>query len=195
MGRDTYVLARVAVMVRVPAGWLWWLGVLAAGIGAAVPVSLVGRRIGLIGGAALFLVAAATAFAVRRGRYGSLAEAAPRAGKRDFLQDRAVTVRIWRRGHRWWLLLAFLLALGSSALAPAAGGLLLAGLGAGLAAKALWLGRWERRHDVLLWVRPEWAARRGPAGAPVLGYFTTGLAAGDAAPGGARRSPASAQAR
>lgn len=41
-----------------------------------------------------------------------------------------MTVRNWRRGHRWWLLLAFLAALGSAFALPAAGGLLVAGTGA-----------------------------------------------------------------
>jgi hypothetical protein len=191
VGRESYVLVRVAVMVRVAAGWLWWPGVLAAGLGALTPVSLLGRRIGLLGGAALLLVAAVVAFLVRRTRYTSLTESASRAAKRDFLQDRAVTARSWRRAHRWWLLLGFVAALGSSYLAPGAGGLLLAGVGAGLWGKAVWLGRWERSHDALLWIRSEWA-RGGPAGKLAQGYRTTGIAAGDAAPGGARRSAAPA---
>ena len=64
---------------------------------------------------------------------------------------------------------------------------LLAGLGAGLWAKAVWLGRWERRNEQLLWVRPEWVTRRGPAGKDVGGYQTTGPVAGDARAGGVRR--------
>ncbi|TKA10052.1 hypothetical protein [Actinacidiphila oryziradicis] len=185
MTRGAYVLARVAVMIRVPARWLWWLGVLAAGIGLFVP-SLTGRRIGVLGGAALFIIAAAITYVVRRRRYVKLADGATRAAKSAFLQDRRVTARIWSRAHRWWLLAAFAVALGSSAAAPAAGGMLLAGAGAGLWAKARWLGRWERRHGALLWVRPEWAAPRGPVGRGVSGYQSTGPAAGDAGPGGAR---------
>jgi hypothetical protein len=189
VGRGTYVLARVAVMVRVPARWLWWLGVISAGIGVFVP-GITGRRIGLYGGAALFVIAAVAAFAVRRGRYLHLADTATRAAKSAILQDRRVTGRSCLRSWRWWLLAAFVVAVGSSAAAPAAGGMLLAGLGAGLWAKAAWLGRWERRHDRLLWVRPEWAARRGPAARDVRGYQSTGPAAGDAKPGGARRRAA-----
>jgi len=180
-----YVLARVAVMVRVPARWLWWLGLIAAGIGLFVP-SLTGRRIGLLGGAGLFIIAAAVAYWTRRGRYAKLAGGATRAAKSAVLQNRRVTARTWTRAHRWWLLVAFVAALGSAAAAPAAGGLLLAGAGTGLWAKAQWLGRWERRHDALLWVRPE-RAGRGPAARDVPVYHSTGSAAGDARPGGARR--------
>ncbi|MGW7691523.1 hypothetical protein ACWGMA_22110 [Streptomyces asiaticus] len=193
MGRGAYALARVAVIVRAPAGWLWWPGVLAAGIGALVP-GLTGRRIGVLAGAALFLIAGFAVFLVRRKRYLELARDASRAGKAVFLQDRAVTVRTRRRALRWWLLLAFLAAMGSSFAVPAAGGMLLAGLGAGLWAKALWLGRWERAHDALLWVRTERVPRGRPAGKAVDGYQTTGIVAGDAGPGGARRSRATAAA-
>ncbi|WP_064457013.1 hypothetical protein [Streptomyces hygroscopicus] len=195
VGRGAYALARVAVIVRAPAGWLWWPGVLAAGIGALVP-GLTGRRIGTLAGAALFLIAAAVVFVVRRRRYLELARAASRAGKPVFLQDRAVTVRARRRALRWWLLVAFLAAVGSSFAVPAAGGMLMAGLGAGLWAKALWLGRWERTNDVLLWVRTDRVARGRPAGKAVNAYQTTGIVAGDAGPGGARRSrPLAAAAR
>ncbi|MEU9113171.1 hypothetical protein AB0D04_15650 [Streptomyces sp. NPDC048483] len=185
MGRGAYALARVAVVVRAPAGWLWWPGWLAAGIGVLVP-GPAGRTIGVLAGAALFVIAAFVVFAARRGRYAALAGGASRAGKAVILQDRAVTLRIWRRAHRWWLLLAFLAAVGSSFALPAAGGLLMAGAALGLWAKALWLGRWEREHGALLWVRTESAARGGASGKDVRGYVTTGLAAGDAAPGGAR---------
>ncbi|MFD7922350.1 hypothetical protein ACFV3R_24390 [Streptomyces sp. NPDC059740] len=185
MGRGAYGLARVAVIVRAPAGWLWWPGLLAAGIGLLVP-GLTGRRVGLATGVVLLVVAALVAFGVRRRRYTGFTRAASRAAKMVVLQDRAVTLRQWRRGRRWWLLLAFLAAVASAFAVPAAGGLLMAGFGVGLWAKSLWLGRWERRHETLLWVRPEWAARRGPVGPDVRGFLTTGLAAGDAAPGGGR---------
>src|SRR5690606_9629331 len=92
-------LARVAVVVRAGAAPLWWLGVVAAGVGVLVP-GLTGRRIGLLAGAALFLVAAAVVVYGGRERYRVLARQAARAGKHDVLQDRAVTVRNWRRGHR-----------------------------------------------------------------------------------------------
>ncbi|MFE9775002.1 hypothetical protein ACFYOV_25680 [Streptomyces sp. NPDC005931] len=188
MTRGGQGLARVAVVVRAGAAPLWWLGVLAAATGALVP-GLTGRRIGVQAGAALFLVAMAVVVYVRRGRYRALARAAARAGRHDVLQDRAVSVRNWRRGHRWWLLLAFLAALGSAFAAPAAGGLLLAGCGAGLWLKAAWIGRLERADEVLLWVRVDWLGRGAghPSGKAVKGYRTTGIAAGDAAPGGARR--------
>lgn len=103
-----------------------------------------------------------------------------------------MTVRTWRRGHRWWLLLAFVAALGSSFAVPAAAGLLLAGWGTGLRLKAAWLGRRERAEDALLWVRVDWLDRRGgrPAGKAVKAYRSTGIAAGDAAPGGSRRRTA-----
>ncbi|MEU5613213.1 hypothetical protein ACI2L4_30950 [Streptomyces sparsogenes] len=189
MGRGAYALARVAVVVRAPAGWLWWLGVLAAGVGVWVP-GLTGRRIGVLAGAALFLIAAAATFLARRGRYRELARGASRAGRAVYLQDRAVTLRVRRRALRWWLLLAFLAAVGSSFAVPATAGMLLAGVGAGLWAKARWLGHWERTHDALLWVRVEWVTRGKPAGRNVSAYQTTGIVAGDARPGGAKRSRA-----
>ncbi|WP_399885885.1 hypothetical protein ACGH7X_15950 [Streptomyces sp. BBFR51] len=184
-------LARVAVVVRAGAAPLWWLGVFAAGIGVLVP-GLTGRRIGVLAGAALFIVATAVVASVRRRRYTALAASAARAGKHDVLQDRAVTVRNWRRGHRWWLLLAFLAALGSAFAVPAAAGLLMAGCGAGLWLKSSWIGRREQSGDALLWVRVDWLAGNTgrPAGKAVRAYRSTGIAAGDAAPGGARRKTA-----
>ncbi|MGW5039977.1 hypothetical protein ACWEQK_17725 [Streptomyces parvulus] len=181
-------LARVAVVVRAGAAPLWWLGVVAAGVGVLVP-GLTGRRIGVLAGAALFVVATAVGAWARRGRYTALAASAARAGRHDVLQDRAVTLRNWRRGHRWWLLLAFLAALGSTFAVPAAGGLLMAGCGAGLWLKSAWIGRREQSGEALLWVRVDWLAHSGgrPAGKTVRAYRGTGLAAGDAAPGGARR--------
>jgi hypothetical protein len=181
----------VAVVVRAGAGPLWWLGVFAAGIGVLVP-GFTGRRIGVLAGAALFIVTAVVVASVRRRRYAALIDAATRAGKHDVLQDRAVAVRNWRRGHRWWLVAAFLAALGSAFAVPAAGGMLLAGCGAGLRLKAAWLGRRERAGNALLWVRVDWLDGRGgrAAGKAVKGYRTTGVAAGDAAPGGARRRTA-----
>ncbi|MET8024544.1 hypothetical protein [Streptomyces avermitilis] len=188
MARGGQGLARVAVVVRAGAAPLWWCGVFAAGVGVLVP-GLTGRRIGVMAGAVLFLVAAAVVAYGSRKRYAALAAAAARAGKHDVLQDRAVTVRNWRRGHRWWLLLAFVAALVSSFAVPAAGGMLLAGLGTGLWLKAAWLGRRELAGDALLWVRVDWLGGRGgrPAGKAVKVYRSTGIAAGDAAPGGARR--------
>ena len=187
-GRGGQGLARVAVVVRAGAAPLWWCGVFAAGIGVLVP-GMTGRRIGVLAGAALFLITAVVVAVVRRKRYGALARGAARAGRYDVLQDRAVTVRSWRRGHRWWLLLAFAVALGSSFAVPAAGGMLLAGAGTGLRLKAAWLGRRERAGDTLLWVRVDWLDRWGgsPAGRAVKGLRGTGIAAGDAAPGGTRR--------
>lgn len=191
MTRGGQGLARVAVVVRAGAAPLWWLGIFAAGIGVLVP-GLTGRRIGVLTGAALFLVPAAVVAYGRRGRYRALARTAARAGRHDVLQDRAVSVRNWRRAHRWWLLLAFLAALGTAFAAPAAGGLLLAGCGAGLWLKAAWIGRLEQADDVLLWVRVDWlrAGAGRPAGKAVKAYRTTGIAAGDAAPGGSRRRSA-----
>lgn len=188
MARGGQGLARMAVVVRAGAAPLWWCGVFAAGVGVLVP-GLTGRRIGVLAGAALFLVAAAVVALWRRKRYAALVRSAARAGKHDVLQDRAVTVRNWRRGHRWWLLLAFAAALGSSFALPAAGGLLLAGAGAGLWLKAAGLGRVERAARELIWVRVDWLGPRAgaPAGRPVKAVRSTGPAAGDAAPGGARR--------
>ncbi|MGW0422433.1 hypothetical protein [Streptomyces sp. NPDC003015] len=184
-------LARVAVVVRAGAAPLWWLGVFAAGVGLLIP-GLTGRRIGVMAGAALFIVAVAVVSYGRRKRYTALGRAAARAGRHDVLQDRAVSVRTWRRGHRWWLLLAWLVALASSFAVPVAGGMLLAGCGTGLRLKAAWLGRLERAEDALLWVRVDWLAANGgrPAGKAVKAYRSTGIAAGDAAPGGARRRTA-----
>lgn len=181
-------LARVAVVVRAGAAPMWWFGVLAAGVGVLLP-GITGRRIGVMAGAALFIIAAIVVSYTRRKRYTALARAAARAGKHDVLQDRAVSVRNWRRAHRWWLVLAFAVALASSFAVPAAGGMLLAGAGTGLRLKAAWLGRRERADDVLLWIRVDWLNQRNgaPAGKPVKGYRSTGIAAGDATPGGARR--------
>ncbi|MEU3613840.1 hypothetical protein ABZ725_16190 [Streptomyces sp. NPDC006872] len=191
MARGGQGLARVAVVVRAGAAPLWWCGVFAAGVGVLVP-GLTGRRIGVLAGAALFIVAGAVAAMRGRRRLRELGRGAARAGKHDVLQDRAVTVRGWRHGHRWWLLLAFVVALGSSFAVPAAAGLLLAGWGTGLRLKAAWLGRREREDEALLWVRVDWLDRRGgrPAGKAVKAYRSTGIAAGDAAPGGARRRTA-----
>lgn len=198
MKRGAYAVARVAVLVRAPAGWLWWLGLIAAGIGLLVP-GVTGRKIGLLAGAALFVIAVPVAAGMRRRRYEGLARAASRAGKTVFLQDRHVSVRGWRRAHRWHLALAFLLAIGASFAIPAAAGLLLAGTGVGLWLKAGWLGRWEQANESLLWVRTDslpsgWAVG-GPGHASVRGYLTTGVVAGDARPGGAKRRTAGAAAR
>ncbi|MGW1869570.1 hypothetical protein ACWCPS_28910 [Streptomyces mauvecolor] len=187
MGRGGQALARVAVIVRAGAAPLWWFGLLAAGLGAVLPVSLTGRRIGLLAGAALFIVSAAVVFLAGRRRYTHFAKAASRAAKADFLQDRSVTVRTWRRAWRWWLLLGFLAAAGSSFVLPGAGGLLMAGAGAGLWLKAGWLGRLERAGDALVWVRTDWVPKGAPVGKKVRGFRATGPGAGDAAPGGARR--------
>jgi hypothetical protein len=176
--RGTYTLARVAVTVRAAAGWLWWLGVVAAVPGTAVTFSATGRRIGVMAGAVLFVLAAAAAATVRGGRYGERATGASRAAKTVSLQDRKVTARSWLRRRRWWLLLAFLAALGSCAALPCAGGMLLAGAGAGLWVKSRRVAGLERARDALLWVRPD--------GDPAL-YQLTGIAAGDAAPGGGPR--------
>ncbi|MFJ4621364.1 hypothetical protein [Streptomyces sp. NPDC088812] len=191
MARGGQGLARVAVVVRAGAAPMWWLGVFAAGIGLLVP-GVTGRRIGVMAGAVLFVVAVVAVALPRRKRYTALARGAARAGRHDVLQDRGVTVRVWRRGHRWWLLLAFAAALGSAFAVPAAAGMLLAGCGTGLRLKAAWLGRLERAEDALLWVRVDWLAGNGgrPVGKQVKGYRSTGIAAGDAAPGGARRRTA-----
>ncbi len=158
----------MAVLVRAPAGWLWWLGVVALAVTATV----------------------------RRKRYVALARSASRAGKTVILQDRAVSVRVWRRAHRCHLATAFLLAGAASFAAPAAGGMLLAGVGVGLWWKALWIGRWEEANESLLWVRTDallgpWAVG-DPAHPAVRGYLTTGVIAGDARPGGAKRAVAKA---
>ncbi|MDX3833576.1 hypothetical protein ACSCB1_19515 [Streptomyces europaeiscabiei] len=189
MARGGQGLARVAVVVRAGAAPSWWLGVVAAGVGVLLP-GLTGRRIGVLAGAVLFLVAAGAVAWARRGRYLAPARAAVRAGKHDVLQDRAVTLRTWRRGHRWWLLLGFAAAFGSSFALPAAGGMLLAGLGTGLRLRAAWLSRHEASTGRLLWVRVDWLSARGgrPTGKRVAGYRVTGLGAGDAAPGGGRRA-------
>ncbi|MFJ9108987.1 hypothetical protein [Streptomyces sp. NPDC102283] len=176
----------MAVVVRAGAAPLWWAGLVAAAAGAFAP-GLTGRRVGLLAGAALFLVTAAVVALARGKRYAELARSASRAGRGDFLQDRAVTVRMWRRGRRWWLLGAFVAAVASSFALPGTGGLLLAGAGAGLWLKAVRIGQRERRDDVLYWVRTDWTGHGGPAGKRVKAYRTTGPEAGDAAPGGARR--------
>lgn len=181
MARGAYTLARVAVTVRAAAVWLWWLGVVAAVPGTAVTFGPLGRGIGALVGAALFVAAALAAFWVRGGRYGERARDASRAAKSAFLQDRRVTVRAWLRRRRLWLALAFLAALGLNALLPCAAGMLLAGLGAGLFARSLRLACLERTRGSLFWIRPD--------GDPAA-YQLTGIAAGDAGPGGGRRRSA-----
>ncbi|MGW7299299.1 hypothetical protein [Streptomyces sp. NPDC054829] len=190
MTRGGHGLARVAVVVRAGAAPLFWLGGLAAGLGVLVP-GITGRRIGVMAGAALFLITAAVVAYLRRGRYGALMRGAARAGRHDVLQDRAVTLRGWRRGHRWWILLAFAAAFGSAFAVPAAGGMLMAGAGVGLWLKSAWIGRRERAEETLWWVRVDWLRAGGrPVGKAVRAYRGTGIAAGDAAPGGARRRTA-----
>ncbi|MFJ3232548.1 hypothetical protein [Streptomyces sp. NPDC086787] len=181
-------LARVAVVVRSGAAPLWWCGVFAAGVGV-LPPGVTGRRIGVLVGAALFVVGAAVLACTRRGRYAAPARGTTRAGRYDVLQDRAVTVRNWRRGHHWWLLLGSAVALGGSLAVPAAGGMLLAGAATGLWLKADWLGRLERSADILLWLPVDRLDARGgrPAGRAVETFRATGVAAGDAAPGGGAR--------
>ncbi|WP_405798680.1 hypothetical protein [Streptomyces sp. NBC_01506] len=179
-------LARVTVIVRAGAAPMWWLGVLAAATGVLIE-GLTGRWVGLYVGAVLFVLSVVVVALVRRRRYDGWAKAASRAGKFDYLQDRAVTVRVWRRSRAWWLVGGFLAAVGVSFAVPVAGGAVLAGAGAGLWLKALLLGRAERAGEELLWVRTDWAGRGSPVGKKVKGFRTTGLAAGDAAPGGARR--------
>lgn len=178
MVRGAYTLARVAVTVRAAACWLFWVGVVAAAPGTAVTFSPTGRRIGVMAGAALFVVAAVVAFLVRGGRYGERARGASRASKSVFLQDRKVTARQWLRRRRWWLLALFVVALASSAALPCAVGMLVAGAGAGLWAKSRRVAALERSRESLLWVRPD--------GDPAA-YQLTGIVAGDAAPGGGPR--------
>ncbi|MGW4104227.1 hypothetical protein ACWEGV_14070, partial [Streptomyces sp. NPDC004976] len=52
-----------------------------------------------------------------------------------------------------------------------------------------WIGRLEQDGELLLWVRVDWlrAGAGRPAGKEVKAYRATGVAAGDAAPGGSRR--------
>ncbi|MFJ1600908.1 hypothetical protein [Streptomyces sp. NPDC088261] len=185
-GRGGQTLVRVAVVVRAGAVPLWWLGVAAAGIGLLIP-GLTGRAIGVYAGVALFVLSAAAVTLTRRRTYTAWAERASRAGRFDVLQDRAVTIRNWRRAHVWWLAGGFAAAVAASFAVPVAAGAVLAGAGVGLWLKAAWLGRLERRDDALLWVRADWAGSGAPTGKRVQGYRTTGLAAGNAAPGGARR--------
>jgi hypothetical protein len=176
--RGAYTLARVAVTVRAAGTWLWWAGVVAALPGTAVTFSPTGRRIGVLAGAALFVLAALLVLLVRGGRYGQRARAASRAAKNVFLQDRRVTARAWIRRRRWWLLAAFVVAAGSNVVLPCAAGMLLGGVGAGLWLRSRRVARIERSREALLWVRTD--------GDPGL-YQLTGIAAGDAAPGGGRR--------
>ena len=186
MGRGAQSLSRVAVVVRAGVVPLWWPGVVAAAAGVFVP-GLVGRLIGFLVGAALFLVTVGVVASVRMGRYAELARGASRAGLADTLQGRADTVLGLWRTYQWWLGGAFLVALGAGLVLPGAGGLVLAGVGAGLWVKALRIGQWERRDDALYWVRTDSVRRGRPAGEQVEAYWVTGPVAGDAAPGGGRR--------
>ncbi len=79
VGRGAQSLARVAVIVRAGAVPLWWPGLLAAAVGALV-TGLTGRRIGLLAGAALFLVTAVVVALARGGRYAELARPPPAPG-------------------------------------------------------------------------------------------------------------------
>lgn len=176
--RGTYTLARVAVTVRAAGTWLWWAGVVAALPGTGVTFSPTGRRIGVLAGAVLFLLALVIVPLVRGGRYAKRAAAASKAAKHVFLQDRRVTARAWIRRRRWWLLAAFVVAAGANVLLPCAAGMLLGGAGAGVWLRSRRLARIERARDALLWVRTD--------GDPGL-YQFTGIAAGDAAPGGGPR--------
>ncbi|SDN86323.1 hypothetical protein SAMN05216259_10647 [Actinacidiphila guanduensis] len=176
--RGPYTLARVAVTVRAAAAWWWWAGVVAALPGLAVTFGPTGRRIGVLSGAALFVVALVVTALARGGRHKARARAASRAAKSVFLQDRRITARAWLRRRRWWLLLAFVLAAASNVALPCAGGMLLGGVGAGLWIRSRRLARIERAADALLWFRPD--------GDPA-NYQLTGIAAGDAAPGGGPR--------
>ncbi|MFE7132281.1 hypothetical protein ACFVIM_15615 [Streptomyces sp. NPDC057638] len=187
MGRASQSLARVAVVVRAGAAPLWWLGLLAAGTGTLLP-GLTGRRIGVLTGAALALIVGTVTALARWRRYRGRATAATRAARGDVLQDRRVTLRLWRRAHRWWFAAAFLAAVASSFVLPAAGGLVVAGVGAGLWAKAVRLGQWERDQDRLLWVRAD--AAQGGRTLRTAAFWCTGVAAGDAEPGGSRRRQA-----
>src|SRR5882757_5097366 len=82
VGRGGQGLARVAVVVRAGAAPLWWCGVFAAGIGVVLP-GITGRRIGVMAGAVLFIVAAVVVAYRRRKRYAELARSAARASKHD----------------------------------------------------------------------------------------------------------------
>ncbi|MFD5024426.1 hypothetical protein [Streptomyces sp. NPDC058373] len=178
----------MAVVQRAGSAPLWWLGAIAAGVGL-IPDGLTGRRIGVLVGALLFLLAAVLVPLVRGGRAAALAQDAERAARADILQARSVTVRNWRRGHAWWLALAFAAALGSAFVLPAAGGMLLAGWGTGLWLRARRTGRVEEAGDALLWTAADALGRGagGPLGAKATRLWTTGLRAGDAAPGGGKR--------
>lgn len=192
MARGVMSLARAAVVVRAGAAPLWWPGIAAAAAGAWQD-GLTGQWIGLYTGAALFLVVAPAVYAVRRKHCLAQARKAQRAARSAVLQDRAVTVRTWRRARRWWLVAGFAVAAGSAAAVPVAGGLALAGAGAGLRAKAAWLGRWEREQEALLWLPVDAVTRRGAGmGCSGTEFVRTGVAAGDALPGGGvrRGSPA-----
>lgn len=77
MARGGQGLARVAVVVRAGAAPLWWCGVFAAGVGVLVP-GLTGRRIGVLAGAALFIVAVAVVAWRGRRRITGLGQGAAR---------------------------------------------------------------------------------------------------------------------
>ncbi len=163
----------------------------AAGVGA-VPDGFTGRRIGVCAGAALFIVTVLVVAYSRMKRYDALARVAARAGKHDVLQSRAVTVRNWRRGHRWWLAAAFLAALGSAFAVPVAGA-------PSSRARARACGRRPPASAAASRTATyscgyastgSTTARAPPAGKAVRAFRTTGPVAGDAAPGGARRRTA-----
>ncbi|MFC7470344.1 hypothetical protein ACFQVA_26440 [Actinomadura keratinilytica] len=97
-----------------------------------------------------------------------------------------MTVRNWRRGHAWWLALAFAAALGSAFALPAAAACCWPSWGTGLWLRARRTGRVEEAREVLLWTAAD-ALGRGagdPLGAKATRLWTTGTEAGDAAPGG-----------
>ena len=105
-----------------------------------------------------------------------------------------MTVRDWRRGHRWWLLLAFAGRAGQF-VRRARGGRHAAGRVPvpGCGSRPPGSGGCERADDALLWVRVDWLGRalRPPRPASrSRRTAVTGIAAGDAAPGGSRRRAA-----
>ncbi len=171
-----------AVVVRAGAA-LWWLGARGGTIGL-LPGGLTGRRIGVWrapcrprgrGGGGVRQARAAHR-AHRLGGPRREARRAPGPGRHR--------TELAARGHHaggWPSRIAR--PSGSAFAVPAAGGMAVAGAGAGLWLKAAWLGRCERNDDALLWLRVDWLGTR--AGAPV-GLSRSRRAGG---PGPSRATP------
>jgi hypothetical protein len=188
--RSAYALARVTVVRAAVARSLLWTGVLGGVAGAFIP-ALVPLGTGASVGGGLGAAALAYGLLRRAGWWRQQAEAARKAPFAATVEPPRQTR--WRHlrsnGPRVLAGLVLVTALGLVA-GPAAG-LAVTGLGLGLLLSVWRLSRWQRSHELLLWVPTDagWLLGRGRNPAP---WSTTGPAAGSVRPvvhpaGAARR--------